>query len=95
MLGSLAGGYLSYRVDDTGIPGAYLVLAFVNVLCTAFTVRFIEETPLTDPLPVLSCCERLCSFFSPFRNHDFRVVFFTRFLYVRGCRLCVCLYVHV
>lgn len=83
MMGSLCGGLLSYQIDTLGIFGAYMVLMAVNVTSTAITVYFVKETPFTRARPI-TCLQRFNSFFSPFQNHDFRVVFFTRFLIQMG-----------
>lgn len=80
MLGSFGGGLLAYSLDNLGMIGAYVVLIFVHGACAFATVWAVKESPMPSPPPRLTCGARLVSYVAPFRNHDFRVVFGTRFL---------------
>ena len=86
MLGYLGGGLVSYHIQSTGLFGAYMIMLFVHGAAMAVTVYSIREEPLLyNPLrPPPTNSERLASFIAPLQNHDFRVVFFTRFLMQMG-----------
>lgn len=85
MIGYLCGGWVTYRIDSLGIHGAYVVLIIVHAASMVVTVYFTKEPPLPEPpLPRLTCRERLRSFIDPFKDHDFRVVFCSRFLMQMG-----------
>lgn len=84
MLGSLCGGLLGYIMEHTGLTGAYLIMILVHGISCVITCVYIKETPLRNPPRPVACGARLESFIAPFRNNDFRVVFFTRFLMQMG-----------
>jgi len=75
---------MSYNVNNLGIFGAYALLIFVHAAAMFVTVFFVSEIPIQEVLSPSSCQERTYSFFHPFKAHDFRVVFFTRFLMQMG-----------
>jgi len=84
MLGYLAGGLLSYHIGSTGIFGAYMVLIFIHGIAIAVTCYVIEEQPYVTLRPMPTLAERISSVVKPMQSHDFRVVFFTRFLMQMG-----------
>ncbi len=84
MLGYLSGGLVSYYMDATGVFGAYFALALVHGLSMLVTVYFTQEQPLLIVQSPSGFSGRCTSFVKPMRSHDFRVVFFTRFLMQMG-----------
>ena len=100
MLGNLAGGMLGSLQSTLGLPVVYLLLLSVHGGCMWVTCRWtVEEqlvleeyeqmsgkytTALDGPRPPPTGCSRAISLFKPFFSHDFRVVFFTRFVMQLG-----------
>ena len=100
MLGNLAGGALGSLRSTLGLPIVYLLLLSVHGACMWITCRYTVEEPLVldeyeqmsgkytpaldAPRPPPTGCSRLVSLFKPFFSHDFRVVFFTRFVMQLG-----------
>ena len=100
MLGNLAGGMLGSLQSALGLPVVYLLLLSVHGGCMWVTCRWTEEEPLVldeyeqmsgkytaavdGPRPPPTGCSRFVSLFKPFFSHDFRVVFFTRFVMQLG-----------
>ena len=100
MLGNLAGGMLGSMQSTLGLPVVYLLLLSVHGGCMWVTCKWIEEEPLVldeyeqmsgqyttasdGPRPPPTGCSRIVSLFKPFLSHDFRVVFFTRFVMQLG-----------
>lgn len=84
MAGSLFGGVLAYKLNELGVVGTYLILIAVHTVTAGITIYFVEERPLAAPPPRMRFSAVLQAFAEPFRSHDFRVVFFTRFLIQMG-----------
>jgi len=84
MLGYLLGGIVSYHLETTGLFVAYFVLALVHALSMGVTVYFIPEEAVREPKSPDTLGGRCRSFIRPMMSHDFRVVFFTRFLMQMG-----------
>lgn len=89
MLGYLFGGACSYFLENVGQGACYAILGTVHAICMGVTCYFIVETPLDpndDTIQFLTngWKARLASFLAPFQSHDFRILFFTRFLMQMG-----------
>lgn len=82
--GYLAAGALSYKIDNLGILGAYLVMIVIHGASMVVTCYCIDEVPQTTVVSPHGFFSRTSSFMTPMRSHDFRVVFFTRFLMQMG-----------
>jgi Na+/melibiose symporter-like transporter len=87
MLGSFVGGVaaLVFTVNgETDITGIYYLLAAVMFLGMLGTVVFVKELPVTKTPPPLRWNEFARGLIAPLRDHDFRWVFWTRFLMIMG-----------
>lgn len=68
----------------TNITGLYYFVAAVIVLATLGTVLSVHEPKITQVPPPFQLGDFLRGLISPLRDHDFRWVFWTRFLMVMG-----------
>lgn len=84
MAGSLFGGALAYKMDVLGIVWTYVILLVVHAACATITILCVDESPLAAPPPRMRLGHKAAAFIEPFLSHDFRVVFFTRFLIQMG-----------
>ena len=87
MVGSLAGGVGIFSFEQTGLIFTYFLLIVVHGKSMAITVWMIEEESIAHKITILApttLFTRCTSLTTPFFNHDFRVVFFTRFLFQLG-----------
>lgn len=90
MLGYLFGGCCSYFLENVGQSMCYAILGTVHGICMGITCYFIKEIPLThddtETLHLLPTTlrQRFGTFLTPFQSHDFRILFFTRFLMQMG-----------
>lgn len=87
MLGNFAGGLsalLFTRNGQTDLPSIYFFLAGALVFGMLGTVLFVREPKVTRELPAFKLGQFLRSLLDPLRDHDFRWVFWTRFLMVMG-----------
>ncbi len=68
----------------TNIIGLYIFIAVVLFLCMLGTVTFVREPQVTKQPPPFVLGDFVRNLFSPMKDHDFRWVFWTRFLMVMG-----------
>jgi MFS family permease len=87
VLGSFVGaatGLAFTHQGTTDITGIYYFLSATLVLTMLGTVLTVREPRVTRPLPPFRWKEFLAGLVTPLRDHDFRWVFWTRFLWVMG-----------
>ena len=87
ILGSFTGavtGLVFTRAGVTDIPAIYQFLAVVLVLSMIGTVLSVKEPQVLHPPAPFRLDDFLRGLVTPFRDHDFRWVFWTRFLWVMG-----------
>ncbi|HEY4724190.1 MAG TPA: MFS transporter, partial [Anaerolineae bacterium] len=87
MLGSFVGGAAALIFTQNGvvsITSIYYFTAAIMLLGMAGTVAFVKEPLVTQTPPPLKWGEFARSLLSPLRDHDFRWVFWTRFLIIMG-----------
>ena len=87
VLGSFVGGVAALLFTQNGVTdivGIYYLLAVVLLVGMLGTVIFVKEPPVTKTPPPFTWSEFTRSLLSPFRDHDFRWVFWTRFLMIMG-----------
>jgi len=88
MLGNFAGG-VSARIftgnnGEADLVAIYYFIAVALVFGMLGTVLFVKEPEVTRKLPPFQWGEFLWGLIEPLRDHDFRWVFWTRFLMVMG-----------
>ena len=84
MLGYLAGGVLCIFIETLGLPLMMFVLNAIHGSCMYITVKGVREQQLTVPkarFSLVNCC---CSLVRPMMNHDFLLLFTTRFFIQMG-----------
>jgi MFS family permease len=87
VLGSFTGaatGLVFTHQGTTDIASIYYFLAAILFLTMLGTVLTVKEPRVTSPLPPFRWKEFLVGLVVPFGDHDFRWVFWTRFLWVMG-----------
>ena len=87
MLGNFAGGLSALiftRNGETDLVAIYYFIAAALVFGMLGTVLFVKEPVVTRKLPPFQWGEFLRGLIEPLRDHDFRWVFWTRFLMVMG-----------
>jgi Na+/melibiose symporter-like transporter len=87
MLGNFVGGMTGLiftRNGQTDIAAIYYLTGVLLFLGMLGTVIFVKEPPAPKNLPPLRWGEFLRGLIEPLRDHDFRWVFWTRFLMVMG-----------
>ena len=87
VLGSFVGaatGLVFTHQGTTDIAGIYYFLSAILVLTMLGTVLTVREPRVTASLPPFRWKEFLFGLLAPFQDHDFRWVFWTRFLWVMG-----------
>jgi MFS family permease len=87
MLGNFAGGISALvftRNGETDLAAIYYFIAGALVFGMLGTVLFVKEPQVTRTLPPFHLGQFLRGLLDPFRDHDFRWVFWTRFLMVMG-----------
>ena len=87
MLGNFAGGLSALiftRNGETDLVAIYYFIAAALVFGMLGTVLFVKEPQVTRKLPPFQWGEFLRGLIEPLRDHDFRWVFWTRFLMVMG-----------
>ena len=87
MLGNFAGGLSALiftRNGETNLVAIYYFIAAALVFGMLGTVLFVKEPEVTRKLPPFQWGEFLRGLIEPLRDHDFRWVFWTRFLMVMG-----------
>jgi MFS family permease len=87
MLGNFAGGLSALiftRNGETNLVAIYYFIAAALVFGMLGTVLFVKEPEVTRKLPPFQWGEFLRGVIEPLRDHDFRWVFWTRFLMVMG-----------
>jgi MFS family permease len=87
MLGNFAGGLSALvftRNGETDLVAIYIFVAGALVFGMLGTVLFVKEPQVTHPLPPFRLGQFLGAVLDPLRDHDFRWVFWTRFLMVMG-----------
>ena len=87
MLGNFAGGLSALiftRNGETDLVAIYYFIAAALVFGMLGTVLFVKEPEVTRKLPPFQWGEFLRGLIEPLRDHDFRWVFWTRFLMVMG-----------
>lgn len=88
MLGNVTGGVtglLFSRADGSvDITGIYIFLGVILFACMAVTVLFVKEPAVTRTPPPFELRSFLRGLISPLQDHDFRWVFWTRFLMTMG-----------
>lgn len=87
MLGNFAGGasaLIFTRNGETDLTAIYYFIAAVLVFGMLGTVLFVKEPEITRKPPPFRWSEFLRGVIEPLRDHDFRWVFWTRFLMVMG-----------
>lgn len=87
MLGAFMGGGVSYFMDASSrasISSIIMFLIIIHGLCAAITIYFVKEErihPFSPPFVFHDC---LMSFVEPFKDHDFRWLFFSRLFIQMG-----------
>uniref|UniRef100_K1PHT5 Major facilitator superfamily (MFS) profile domain-containing protein n=1 Tax=Magallana gigas TaxID=29159 RepID=K1PHT5_MAGGI len=84
LLGNVSGAAVGIGLSEMGVLGAYgtaIAVVMVSVCVTVFTTT---EKPGKQNLEPIGCVQIFCGFWEPFKEHDFRWVFFTRFLMQQG-----------
>jgi MFS family permease len=87
ILGSFTGavtGLVFTHQGITDIVSIYYFLSAILFLTMLGTVISVTEPRVTSPVPPFRWNEYLRGLLTPFRDHDFRWVFWTRFLWVMG-----------
>ena len=87
MLGNFAGGLSALIFTHNGVTdlaAIYYFVAAALVFGMLGTVLFVKEKEVTREIPPFNLGEFLGGLVSPFRDHDFNWVFWTRFLMVMG-----------
>ncbi len=87
VLGSFVGGIAALIFTQNGVTdivSIYYLLAVILFLGMLGTVIFVKEPPAAKTPPPFKWSEFARSLISPFRDHDFRWVFWTRFLMIMG-----------
>jgi len=87
MLGNFAGGasaLIFKHNGQTDLTAIYYFIAAALVFGMLGTVLFIKEPEVKRQLPSFQWGEFLRGLIEPLRNHDFRWVFWTRFLMMMG-----------
>jgi len=87
MLGNFAGGLSALIFTHNGVTdlrAIYYFVAAALVFGMLGTVVFVKEPQVTRQLPPFQLREFLTGLIEPLRDHDFRWVFWTRFLMVMG-----------
>jgi MFS family permease len=79
-----ATGIVFTSQGTTNITGIYYFLSIVLFLSMLGTVLSIREPKVTTPITPFRWKEYGHGLITPFRDHDFRWVFWTRFLWVMG-----------
>eukprot|EP00954_Amorphochlora_amoebiformis_P020191 1337690-Amorphochlora_amoeboformis.AAC.1 len=85
-MGTFVGGGITYYVNsiilDTNTNCQ--ILGLVHAITGILTIQICRERPLMRAGQPPTMCRRLCYLFRPMFNHDFRVMFSTRFLMQLG-----------
>ncbi|XP_070544400.1 uncharacterized protein [Ptychodera flava] len=84
LLGNISGAIIGIFFVSIGVLGTYAlvsVLLCISVLTTVFTIGEEPSKVLHDPIKWKVA---LCEYIEPFKERDFRWVFFTRFLMQQG-----------
>jgi MFS family permease len=76
LLAQVAGGVMAFMLRGH-IAAIYVTLAIVNVICALLTLSVVRDRLEPRSTPGLGF---FTSWIEPWRNHDFRWVWFTRFL---------------
>jgi Na+/melibiose symporter-like transporter len=87
MLGSFVGGIAALVFTSNGrtdIVGIYYLTAVLMLLGMLGTVFFVHELPVTRRPPPFRWGSFMRGLIAPLRDHDFRWVFWTRFLMIMG-----------
>ncbi|GAB5360060.1 hypothetical protein AAMO2058_000595100 [Amorphochlora amoebiformis] len=81
-MGTFVGGGITYYVNS--IILVLFILGLVHAITGILTIQICRERPLMRAGQPPTMCRRLCYLFRPMFNHDFRVMFSTRFLMQLG-----------
>jgi len=87
MLGNAVGaatGIIFTKNSVTDLTAIYIAVGFLMLFSMLGTVFFTSEPRNAEKLPPFRLAEFLRSVLDPLRDHDFRWVFWTRFLMVMG-----------
>jgi len=84
MLGSITSGVIAYYLTAERLFGAYFIIIIINALCMAITCYNTIEIPIEEIQSPITPMARCRSFIAPFYSHDFRVIFFARFVFQMG-----------
>ncbi len=87
MIGNFIGGMTGLiftRNGETDITAIYFFTAAIMFIGMMGTVLFVHEPPAPKNIPPFRLKEFLVGLLQPLRDHDFRWVFWTRFLMVMG-----------
>ena len=87
ILGTFVGAltpFLFSSGGQTNITALYLVVAVISFFSMLGTVLSVREPQMTRQPPPFVLPEFVRNLFSPLKDHDFRWVFWTRFLMVMG-----------
>jgi len=81
-LGTFTGGLVTFFFPSP--VSDLIILGLIHAGSGLITMHFSRERPLVHRRADFSICQRLWSLFRPMFNHDFRVMFSTRFLMQMG-----------
>lgn len=87
IFGTLVGAVIPFAFTVNGVTNLTALYVFVGVVLffsMLGTVVFVHEPKVTKVPPPFVLPQFVRNLFSPMRDHDFRWVFFTRFLMVMG-----------
>ncbi|MBA3725567.1 MAG: MFS transporter [Armatimonadetes bacterium] len=75
----IVGGIGAFVLGD--LASIYILIGVVNITCALITLGTVRENPEREPPAQTNLAE---AWIAPFRDHDFRWVWFTRFLNMVG-----------
>nr|XP_022316359.1 uncharacterized protein LOC111120023 [Crassostrea virginica]XP_022316360.1 uncharacterized protein LOC111120023 [Crassostrea virginica]XP_022316361.1 uncharacterized protein LOC111120023 [Crassostrea virginica] len=84
LMGNVSGAAVGIGLTEMGVLGAYgtaIAVVMVSVCITVFTTTEKPGKQISEPI---GCVKIFCGFWEPFKEHDFRWVFITRFLMQQG-----------
>jgi len=87
MLGNFVGGGAALvftRNGQTDVTAIYYLIAVIMIIGMLGTVLFVREPPVTRTPPPFNLREFITGLYEPLKDHDFRWVFWTRFLVTMG-----------